>query len=87
VELSDKGGIFVKKILNIANVVFGVLLGIGPWTIFKVCDSSEMVMRCTYSSRMITLFGILIALFGTFSIFTSLNKEKTANLLLCIIYS
>lgn len=76
----------MKLKLNIVNVILGILLAVGPYTLFAVCDTKEKVMRCMYSCRTVTLFGILIILFGILNIFTSLKNEKYSSVIVCVIY-
>lgn len=49
-----------EKILSVVSVLCGLMLIIGPYSIFRVCDSGEKIMRCTYSSRIIVCIGILV---------------------------
>ena len=42
---------------------------VGPYSIFRVCDSSEKIMRCTYSSRIIVCIGILVIINQCISLF------------------
>ena len=46
----------------ITDIVLGLLLAIGPWTIFKTCSTAEKVMKCYYSCRAVLIIGILAAI-------------------------
>lgn len=49
----------VVKISATISILLCLILIAGPYTIFKVCDTSVHVMKCTYSCRIILLFSVL----------------------------
>lgn len=51
-----KNRIFMTFFLLIA----GILIAVGPHTIFEVCDTSEMVMKCHWSAQAEIGTGLLI---------------------------
>lgn len=61
------------RIMKCFTTLSGILLGIGPLMLFKVCDSSEKIMKCTYTSRIELLFGIMLV----FSSLLELLSKKT----------
>ena len=54
----------LKLISSLVDVVLGLLLAIGPWTLFKVCGTAEKVMKCHYSAQAVTVFGVLLIILG-----------------------
>jgi hypothetical protein len=46
------------------NIIIGVLISFGPSTIFKVCEKSEKIMKCYWSSRAEIGVGILFIATG-----------------------
>ncbi len=53
-----------RVVSGILFFVTGVLLAIGPYTIFPVCRSSMMLMRCQSTAKAELIAGVLIALIG-----------------------
>lgn len=74
----------MKKRIGFAIVDFiiGVLLIVGPKTLFKVCDTSEMVMKCHWSSRAVIGVGILYILL---SVLIVVFKQQGEQILLGIL--
>lgn len=46
------------------DIIVGLLLAIGPYTVFKVCDTSEKIMKCWWSVRSETVLGGLLIFAG-----------------------
>lgn len=64
-----------NRIINtLFYILTGVLLAIGPYTLFRVCDTSEKIMKCWWSVRAETAIGILIIFAGILSWILK-NKE------------
>ena len=53
-----------KLISSLVDIVLGLLLSIGPWTLFKVCGTAEKVMKCHYSAQAVTVLGVLLIIIG-----------------------
>ncbi len=58
----------MKKIVGALIGFCGLVLCVGINTAFKVCDSMDKVMKCTYSSRIITALGAIIIVNALFMI-------------------
>lgn len=56
------------------NILMGLALAIGPYTLFRVCDTSEKVMKCWWSVRAETAIGVLL-IFAGILIWVLKNKE------------
>lgn len=65
----------------VINLISGLLFLIGPYTIFKVCPTEEMVMTCHWSVRAEAGIGILLIISA---ILYFLSEVKTTRLLLSI---
>ena len=63
-----------KILLATLQVIISICIISGPYTLFRVCAIMDKVMKCRYSCRMESLFGIIILLCGVF-IFISKTKE------------
>lgn len=63
------------------DLISGLLFLIGPYTIFKVCPTEEMVMTCHWSVRAEAGIGILLIISA---ILYFLSEVKTTRLLLSI---
>ncbi len=74
-----------KNIIALFELMLGLLIAIGPYSIFKVCGS-EKVMRCTYSCRVEIVFGILIVVCALL-LCRSNEMENENNLYLVIMYA
>ena len=64
----------------ITDVVLGLLLAIGPWTIFKTCSTAENIMKCYYSCRAVLIIGIILMVIGLIK----LLFKKSQNTVTCI---
>lgn len=49
---------------GIPLIVLGLLIAIGPYTLFKVCDHTEKIMKCYWTARAEIGIGVLIAIAG-----------------------
>ena len=68
-----------KKIIFGALIfVFGLLIAIGPFTIFHVCkpDQSEMYMKCYWTARAELGIGIVISILGLLSAISASAKTR-----------
>lgn len=71
-----------KNIFGFLFMIIGLLIAIGPRTIFYVCDSNEdMIMRCYYTAQTELALGIEIAMFG---VILTLQKSRAAQAATCI---
>lgn len=63
---------------GIAFIVTGLLIAIGPQSIFHVCRSDgDMVMRCFYTAQAELGVGLLITVLGILFLF---EKKRTAQI-------
>ncbi|MGN0687895.1 MAG: DUF4418 family protein [Oscillospiraceae bacterium] len=54
-----------NKVINaLVYLVLGVLLIIGPYTLFPVCDTAEKIMKCFWATRAVNTVGGMLAVFG-----------------------
>lgn len=54
-----------NKLINaFFYIIMGILLAVGPYTLFRVCDTSEKVMKCWWSVRAETAIGGLLVFAG-----------------------
>lgn len=60
---------------SILFVIYGVLLAVGPHTIFAVCEQGEKMMRCGWAAKVETGLGIFVIYLAVINI---LCKEKNA---------
>lgn len=68
------------------NAVFyliaGVFLAVGPHTLFRVCDTSEKIMKCWWATVAVNVLGGLIAIGGVITLLTgavsAVNLYSTA---------
>jgi hypothetical protein len=64
-----------KRIIGIFTIILGLLIAIGPNTIFHVCISDgDMLMSCNYTAIAESITGAFIALLGL--IYTSVSQVK-----------
>lgn len=57
-----------NKLANAAvYLALGILLMAGPYTLFRVCDTSEKIMKCFWATRAVNAVGGLIAFGGILS--------------------
>lgn len=65
-----------NKITNvIVYLTCGILLIVGPYTLFRVCETSDMIMKCFWATKAVNAVGGLISFFGIVSL---LVKSKDA---------
>jgi hypothetical protein len=53
-----------KFIFGIAVIIIGLLIALGPQTLFPVCEAEEMIMKCFWTARAELGAGLVIALLG-----------------------
>lgn len=54
-----------NHVLNaLIYILTGLAIAVGPYTLFKVCDTSEMVMKCWWTVRAETAIGGLLVFSG-----------------------
>lgn len=54
-----------NKVTNaVVYLLSGILLMIGPYTLFPVCDTVEKIMKCFWATRAVNTVGGMIAFFG-----------------------
>ena len=72
----------------VAYLVLGLLIAIGPQTIFKVCKSGgDMVMPCFYTARAEIVVGAVIAVLGIALYFLRSGLAKVITGILILISS
>jgi len=64
---------------GILFLIFGLLIAIGPQTIFPVCEAGNMPMKCFYTAKAEIGAGGLIAVLGVLSLIFS-NKKIRAGI-------
>ena len=69
------------KIYGIAYLLLGLLIAIGPQTIFRPCSTEEKIMKCFWSCKALIILGGLLALAGLLSL---LFADKKAQLVCSI---
>ena len=71
-----------NKIINaLFYIIAGTLLITGPHTLFKVCDTTEKIMKCWWSTRAEAAIGGLIVFSGIILLFLkSKDALQTINL-------
>jgi hypothetical protein len=52
------------KIISIILVILGILMAVGPWTIFPVCNNGASTMVCHYTAEAEIVVGSLVTLLG-----------------------
>lgn len=65
-----------KYITAIIYGIIGLLLIVGPHTIFKVCSTDKMVMKCHYSIVAVAGTGGLLIVIGVLTIWAKTYGEK-----------
>lgn len=63
-----------KLITGIFYTIAGILYIVGPYTIFRVCDSSKHIMKCHWTVQAEIGTGILFILLGVLFLFID-HKE------------
>lgn len=70
-----------NKIGSIINAVMGIVLAIGPFSLFKPCRIEEL-MKCTYSGRIISMIGVLIFIVSLIGLLVADENKKCINLIM-----
>lgn len=67
-------------ISGILFIIIGLLIAIGPFTIFRVCDphESDMIMKCYRTARAELGLGIVIAVLGAVFGIQKTSRAQTA---------
>ena len=66
-------------IFGVLFVIAGLLIAIGPKTIFSVCSSDgEMVMKCFYAAKTELAVGIAVSILGIVLVFVKNNAAQIA---------
>ncbi|GCD10886.1 DUF4418 family protein [Clostridium tagluense] len=73
-----------RVIYGIYFIIIGVLLAIGPHTLFAVCHKGETVMKCWWSAQAEISIGIMLIVAG---IATLSFKSQEIQLGICIMTS
>lgn len=72
-----------KQIIGITDIVLGLLIAIGPHTIFHVCrPDGGMLMHCNYTAYAESITGAVIVLIGIAVLFV---KSRTAQKIFSIV--
>lgn len=73
-----------RRIINtFFYIIMGIALAAGPYTVFRVCDTSEKIMKCWWSVRAETVIGALLIFAGILI----LILKKTETLLFANLYN
>ena len=76
-----------KLISSIIDIILGLALSIGPWTLFKVCGTAEKVMRCHYSAQAVTVIGVMLIIFGLIRLLFENRKKLSSSLNSIVAYA
>lgn len=57
-----------KRINAAVYLAAGILLMVGPYTLFRVCDTGDKIMKCFWATRAVNAVGGLIAFGGVLSL-------------------
>lgn len=68
-----------NKLFGLAYILLGVLVAIGPKTLFPVCPVEEKVMKCHWTGQAMLVVGGLLVLLGIVAL--CIAKSKDANLI------
>jgi drug/metabolite transporter (DMT)-like permease len=66
----------ITRIIGIVLLICGLLIAIGPWTIFPVCDYGNSTMKCHYTAEAEIVVGVMIALLGLLLFFAKSVETK-----------
>jgi hypothetical protein len=61
---------------GISFIVLGLLIAIGPFTIFQVCKWDMMIMKCFWTARAELGAGILIAILGILTLLFASSRIR-----------
>jgi hypothetical protein len=73
-----------RFIIGIVITLLGLLLAVGPQTIFPVCEAGEKIMKCCLTGRAATGIGGVIAVIGILLLIFG-NKRTRIGLLLALV--
>lgn len=65
-----------KWFFSIFYFVFGILLAVGPYTVFPVCLDKMMPMRCQNTAKAEIFLGILTIVIGVLLLFVKHKKLR-----------
>ncbi|MBP1564893.1 MAG: DUF4418 family protein [Oscillospiraceae bacterium] len=72
-----------NKVTNaVVYLILGILLIIGPYTLFPVCDTAEKIMKCFWATRAVNTVGGIIAFFGI-ALLLLKNQDSVITVNLC----
>jgi hypothetical protein len=74
-----------RFLIGVIYIITGLLIAVGPHTIFKVCDTSKMVMKCYWAAAAETGIGIIILAAGILYFLLGHEQAKLAISLLSIV--
>ncbi|WP_010258172.1 DUF4418 family protein [Treponema primitia] len=60
---------YKRLITGIPFIVLGILIAIGPITIFPVCEIRDVIMKCHWTARAELGVGLSIAVLGILTLF------------------
>ncbi|MGD0817621.1 MAG: DUF4418 family protein [Methanomassiliicoccales archaeon] len=64
------------KIIGVVLIILGILIAVGPWTIFPVCNNGDSTMACHYTAEAEIIVGSLVALLGLVLIIVNSAEAK-----------
>ena len=73
-----------KLLSSLLDIILGLALSSGPWTLFKVCGTAEKVMKCHYSAQAVTVIGVMLIIFGLIRLLFE-NRKKLSSALYSIV--
>jgi hypothetical protein len=64
------------RIIGVVLLICGLLIAIGPWTVFPVCEYGNTTMKCHYTADAEIVVGVMIALLGLLLFFAKSAETK-----------
>jgi hypothetical protein len=64
--------------IGVVYVIAGLLIAIGPHTVFKVCEPSKMIMKCYWAANAETGTGIILVIVGILYLLLEQGQAKLA---------
>lgn len=67
-ELRNKG-------IAVLYIILALVLIMGPHSIFSICDSSEKLMKCYYSTQTVAAIAVLLGITGVLFLFATTRES------------
>jgi hypothetical protein len=66
----------MARIFAVIFLIAGILIAVGPWTIFPVCEYGATSMKCHYTAEAEIVVGVMIALLGLLLAFVKSTETQ-----------